>query len=94
MTEQRNFVICNEDGSESGIFKGNQPRQAALKVANSCDGTEEHPVTIKLRERGTKKMHVFLAWKKKVPAPDQRPSWLPDIINKPFVKKLRIERAS
>ena len=55
-----------------------QPRQAALKAANRCEGTKKKPVTIRLRERGTKKMHVFKGWKETVNAPENRPSWMPE----------------
>lgn len=87
----RNFILRNEDGTERGIFTGKQPRQAALKVANRSIGTKDAPVTIMLRERGTKKVHIFLAWKELVDAPAKRPDWLPAKIFKPFVKKERIE---
>jgi len=42
-------------------------------------------------KRGTKKVHVFKAWKQIVEAPKNRPSWMPEKINKPFVKKRKIE---
>ncbi|MFI5383524.1 MAG: non-histone chromosomal MC1 family protein, partial [Methanosarcina thermophila] len=45
-----------------------------------------------LRERGTKKVHVFKAWKEIVDAPKNRPAWMPEKISKPFVKKERIEK--
>src|SRR5674536_64123 len=67
-TELRNFVLRDEDGSEHGVFTGKQPRQAALKAANKGNGTKKKPVTIKLRERGTKKVHVFKGWKEIVKA--------------------------
>lgn len=86
----RNFMLRNEDGTERGIFTGKQPRQAALKVANRGIGTKDAPVTIMLRERGTKKVHVFEAWREFVDAPAKRPEWLPAKIYKPFVKKIRI----
>lgn len=89
----RNFILRNEqNGTENGIFTGKQPRQAALKAANRSLGTKEDKVEIKLRERGTKKVHVFLAWRELVDAPAKRPAWLPEKIFKPFVTKLRIER--
>ena len=91
MTKTRNFVLRDENGTEQGIFTGKQPRQAALKAANRCDGTESNPVILKLRERGTKKIHVFNGWKKEVNAPKNKPEWMPDKINKPFVKKIGIE---
>ncbi len=87
----RNFVLRGKDGSEQGIFTGKQPRQAALKAANRGKGTKSKPEIISLRERGTKKVHVFKAWKQIVEAPKNKPSWMPEKINKPFVKKEKIE---
>lgn len=88
----RNFVLREDDGTERGVFTGHFPRQAALKAANRCLGTANNPVTLKLRERGTKKVHVFKAWKSTVKAPESKPSWLGDTICKPFVTKLSIEK--
>ena len=90
-TEPRNFVLRDKDGTEHGVFTGKQPRQAALKAANRCSGTKKKPEIIQLRERGTKKVHVFKGWKEIVKAPENRPSWMPEKISKPFVKKERIE---
>jgi len=87
----RNFVLRKEDGNEHGIFTGKQPRQAALKAANRSEGTKSKPEIIRLRERGTKKVHVFKAWKEIVKAPENRPGWMPEEISKPFVKKEKIE---
>jgi hypothetical protein len=89
--ELRNFVLRNEDGTEHGVFQGKQPRQAALKAANRGSGTKKKPEIIQLRERGTKKVHVFKGWKEIVKAPENRPSWMPEKISKPFVKKEKIE---
>ena len=91
IADMRNFVLRNEDGTEQGIFTGKQPRQAALKAANRCSGTKKKPETIQLRERGTKKVHVFKGWREKVKAPENRPSWMAEEIWKPFVKKEKIE---
>jgi hypothetical protein len=90
-TELKNFVLRNEDGTEHGVFTGKQPRQAALKAANRGSGTINKPDIIQLRERNTKKVHVFKGWKELVKAPENRPSWMPEKISKPFVKKERIE---
>ncbi|WP_440952480.1 non-histone chromosomal MC1 family protein [Methanococcoides sp. FTZ1] len=87
MSETRNFVLRDSKGNEHGVFTGKQPRQAALKVANRGKGTKSKPEKIMLRERGTKKVHVFLGWKEMVAAPKNKPDWMPDKINKPFVKK-------
>jgi hypothetical protein len=91
IADKRNFVLRDEDGTENGVYEGKQPRQAALKVANRSEGTKKKPVTIRLRERGTKKVHVFKGWREKVKAPENRPSWMPEEIFKPFVKKDKIE---
>ncbi|MCS3924791.1 non-histone chromosomal MC1 family protein [Methanosalsum natronophilum] len=92
MAETRNFVLRDGKGEEHGVFTGKQPRQAALKVANRGSGTKKKPETIRLRERGTKKVHVFKGWKSKVDAPKNKPNWMPDKINKPFVQKVKIEK--
>lgn len=91
MSDTRNFVLRDEDGNEHGVFTGKQPRQAALKAANRSNGTKSKPEILRLRERGTKKVHIFKAWKQVVKAPKNRPSWMPEKISKPFVKKERIE---
>jgi hypothetical protein len=90
-TEPRNFVLRDEEGYEHGVFTGKQPRQAALKAANRGNGTKKKPEIIKLRERGTKKVHVFKGWKEIVKAPENRPTWMPEKISKPFVKKEEVE---
>ena len=92
MSETKNFVLRDEKGEEHGVFTGKQPRQAALKAANKTEGTKSKPVTLRLRERGTKKVHVFNGWKEIVDAPKNKPAWMPDQINKPFVKKVCIEK--
>jgi hypothetical protein len=91
ISDMRNFVLRDKDNNEHGVFTGKQPRQAALKAANRSEGTKSKPETIRLRERGTKKVHVFKAWKQIVKAPENRPSWMPEKISKPFVKKEKIE---
>ncbi len=92
MAQTRNFVLRDEKGNEHGVFTGKQPRQAALKVANRGSGSKSKPETIRLRERGTKKVHVFKGWKQMVDAPKNKPNWMPDKINKPYVKKVKIEK--
>ena len=92
MSNTRNFVLREENGSEHGVFTGKQPRQAALKAANRSEGTISKPEIIRLRERGTKKVHIFKAWKQLVTAPKDRPKWMPEKISKPFVKKEKIEK--
>jgi hypothetical protein len=91
ISDTRNFVLRDEESNEHGVFTGKQPRQAALKAANRGTGTKSKPDIIRLRERGTKKVHVFKAWKELVEAPKNKPEWMPDKISKPFVKKEKIE---
>ncbi|MBU4373574.1 MAG: non-histone chromosomal MC1 family protein [Candidatus Methanoperedens sp.] len=91
MVEIRNFVLREKNGKETGVFTGHQPRQAALKAANRSKGTKGKPVELRLRERGTKKVHIYMGWKETVPAPKNKPKWMPAKINKPNVKKAGVE---
>jgi len=86
MIEKRNFALRDKDGNEVGVFSGKQPRQAALKAANR--GFTD----IRLRERGTKKVHLFQGNRKQVPKPINAPAWMPSNIWKPVVKKVGIEK--
>jgi hypothetical protein len=90
----RNYVLREKNGKETGVFSGREPRQAALKAANRSKGTKAHPVEIRMRERGSKKIHIFKGWKETVPAPKNKPAWMPDKINKPNVEKMGIEKLS
>ena len=80
--EKRNFVLRDAKGNENGIFTGKLPRQAALKAANR--GVKD----IRLRERGTKKVHIFTGERKQVKKPANAPAWMPAKIWKPNVKKV------
>jgi hypothetical protein len=82
----RNFALRDKDGNEIGVFTGKQPRQAALKAANRGH------IDIKLRERGTKKVHLFTGERKQVKKPKGAPTWMPDKIWKPIVKKVGTEK--
>jgi len=84
--EIRNFALRDKDGNEIGVFTGKQPRQAALKAANR--GITD----IRLRERGTKKVHIFTGERKQVKKPKGAPVWMPDKIWKPQVKKVGTEK--
>lgn len=85
-SEKRNFALRDEKGNEIGVFSGKQPRQAALKAAN------RGYTDIRLRERGTKKVHIFAGERKEVKKPANAPTWMPDRIWKPNVKKIGIEK--
>lgn len=84
--EMRNFALRDKDGNEIGVFTGKAPRQAALKAANRGH------TDIRLRERGTKKVHVFTGERVRVKKPKSAPEWMPDKIWKPKVKKVGIEK--
>jgi hypothetical protein len=84
--EVRNFALRDKDGNEIGVFTGRSPRQAALKAAN------RGYTDIRLRERGTKKLHIFTGQRKQLKKPKNAPAWMPDKIWKPNVKKVGIEK--
>ena len=86
MTEKKYFVLMKGGKDTTQVFHSKQPRGAALKAATRGE------TDIKLRERGTGKVHVFKGEKNKVPKTANAPEWLPDMINKANVKKIRIDR--
>ena len=51
--EMRNFALRDLEGNETGVFTGKSPLQARPKAAN-----RGHTDT-RLRERGTKKVHIL-----------------------------------
>jgi hypothetical protein len=91
MAEIRNFVLREKNGKEWGLFKGHQPRQAALQAANRSKGTKSKPIEFRLRERGTKRVHIFKGWTEVVAAPKNKITGMPSKINKPNVKKVGVE---
>ncbi len=84
--ETRNFALRDQGGNEIGVFVGKSPRQAALKAAN------RGYTDIRLREKGTKKVHVFEGKRVQVDKPKGAPTWMPDKIWKPQVKKIGTEK--
>ena len=82
----RNFALQDLEGNEIGVFTGKSPRQAALKAANRGH------TDIRLRERGTKKVHLFTGERVQVDKPKGAPAWMPDKIWKPMAKKVGIEK--
>ncbi|MCD5409731.1 MAG: non-histone chromosomal MC1 family protein [Methanocellales archaeon] len=79
----RNFGLI-ENGREVGTFSGYQPRDAALKCAS------RGKTNIILREKGTKRLHVFKGYRERVSAPSSAPRWLPSMVWKPNVKKIGV----
>ena len=87
MGEKKYFVLMNDGKDTSQVFASRQPRGAALKAATR-GATDIH-----LRERGTKRVHVFKGWTEMVTPPASAPAWLKDKgqIKKANVKKTGIE---
>jgi hypothetical protein len=67
-------------------FHGQSAPPGGLKAAN------RGYTDIKLRERGTKKLHVFTGDRVQVDKPKGGPAWMPDKIWKPQVKKVGTEK--
>ena len=92
---KRNFALREENGEENSVFSGQYPRQAALKAARRLDAgsaEETAPRTeLRLRERGTEKVHVYEGWAWEEDAPSDGPSWLEGRITQANVSKLGTE---
>ena len=86
MADGKKYFVLRSGGKDTNqVFSSRQPRGAALKAA--ARGEKD----IQLRERGTKRVHVFKGWREQVAAPKNSPSWLPDKVWKANVKKLRVD---
>ncbi|UWG48934.1 Helicase associated uncharacterized terminal domain [Halanaeroarchaeum sp. HSR-CO] len=93
---KRNFALRETNGNESSVFSGNTPRQAALKAARRLaevgSSEESAPrLEIRLREKGTDKVHIYDAWAWEETAPDDKPDWMPSDITEANVSKKGIE---
>jgi len=85
--EKKYFVIQGDNGEDTDqVFHSRQARGAALKAAN------RGMTQIRLRERGTNRVHIFDGWREQVSAPKNKPSWLGDEVWKANVKKQGIEK--
>jgi hypothetical protein len=81
------FVLLGDNDADTAtIFQSRQPRGAALKAATR--GFTD----IRLRERGTNRVHVFTGERKQVAAPSNGPSWLGDKVWKSNVSKQGVRR--
>lgn len=91
---KRNFALRDGQQEES-VFSGNTPRQAALKAArrltpaSSEDAANE--TELRLREKGTDKVHIYDGWAWEEEAPDNKPDWMPEEITEANVSKKGIE---
>jgi hypothetical protein len=94
---KRNFALRQADGTETSVYSGTMPRQAALKAARDLEphGSESEaeadPTEIRLREKGTDKVHVYHAWAWRDTAPEDKPDWMEGAITKGNVSKQGIE---
>jgi hypothetical protein len=92
---KRNFGVRESDGSESSVFSGNYPRQAAMKAARRIDPapseTDAKRHELRLRERGTDKIHIYEAWAWQEAAPEDSPEWLSETITEANVAKQGID---
>lgn len=92
---KRNFALRDQTGNETSVFSGRTPRQAALKAARRLDpaDTEQHAEhkELRLREKGTKKVHIYEGWSWEEEAPDDSPDWMPEVISEANVSKEGIE---
>lgn len=94
--DTRNFALREGDGEETSVFSGRTPRQAALKAARRLDPASSEDVAdeteLKLREKGTKKIHVYEGWAWEEMSPDDSPDWMPEEITEANVSKQGIEK--
>ncbi|AFK19200.1 chromosomal protein MC1 [Haloferax mediterranei ATCC 33500] len=93
---KRNFVLVEDDGEETSVFSGKYPRQAALKAARRLPAAPsledvDGKATIRLRERGTDKVHVYEGWAWIEEKDDDAPDWMDDEVTRANVSKQRIE---
>jgi hypothetical protein len=91
---KRNFALREENDEES-VFSGNTPRQAALKAARRLEPAPSEDAAaeqeLRLREKGTDKVHIYEGWAWEEQAPDNKPDWMPEEITEANVSKKGIE---
>jgi hypothetical protein len=92
---KRNFALRRSNGEESSVFSGNTPRQAALKAARRLEPASSESsagrTELRLREKGTDKVHIYDGWAWEESAPDDKPDWMPQEITEANVSKNGIE---
>lgn len=93
--DKRNFALRENNGDETSVFSGRTPRQAALKAARRLDAapseTAADKTGLRLREKGSKKVHIYQGWAWEETAPNDSPDWMPDEITEANVSKEGIE---
>lgn len=92
---KRNFALRDATGEEPSIFSGKTPRQAALKAARRLDPAASETAAerkdLRLREKGTTKVHIYEGWAWTDEAPDDAPDWMPAEVTEANVSKQGIE---
>ncbi|MFW5974516.1 MAG: non-histone chromosomal MC1 family protein [Natrialbaceae archaeon] len=92
---KRNFALRDSNGTEESVFSGNTPRQVALKAARRLEPApsedDAEMTELRLREKGTSKVHIYDGWAWQETAPDDKPDWMPDEITEANVSKKGIE---
>ena len=93
--DKRNFALRESGGDETSVFSGRTPRQAALKAARRLDPASSESAAnkteLRLREKGTKKVHIYDGWAWEQEAPDDSPDWMPEEITEANVSKKGIK---
>ena len=93
--DTRNFALREDEGDETSVFSGRTPRQAALKAARRLDPASSEgdadETELRLREKGTKKVHIYEGWAWEETAPDDSPEWMPGEITEANVSKQGIK---
>lgn len=92
---KRNFALRDSTNDETSVFSGRTPRQAALKAARRLDAADgesnANREELRLREKGTHKVHIYEGWAWREDAPDDKPDWMPSTITEANVSKQGIE---
>ena len=86
MAEKKYFVLQADGSDTDTVFCSRQARGAGLKAASRGH------TDIRLRERGTNRVHIFTGWREEVATGANSPSWLGEKVWKANVKKQGIER--
>lgn len=86
------------EGGKRHVFKGNTPRQAALKAATRFGSRGRAGKKIELRERGrrnqdgTYSLHQYRVGFEQKSAPADAPDWLGSTVKEPIVEKIGVRR--
>lgn len=92
---KRNFALRDATDGETSVFSGRTPRQAALKAARRLEPADGEANAsredLRLREKGTHKVHIYEGWAWREDAPEDKPDWMPSTITEANVSKQGID---